>query len=127
MLKDPAMLDDVYLKYPHRVEALGYVFVMALLLYGMLEYRIRQALTFEKVPLTLPGNRKSHRLTGQVLLKMLTSIKVLLIEQEDGTKQRILLGNAEEDARRVVELAGYNIDIYTTTKKHETSQEKSTN
>lgn len=127
VLKDPAMLDDIYLKYPHRVEALGYVFIMALLLYGMLEYRIRKAMTFEKAPLTLPGNRKSHRPTGQVLLKMLTSIKVLLIEQEDGTMQRMLLGNAEEDARRVVELAGYDMDIYTTPKKLKASKDESTN
>lgn len=118
VLKDPAMLDNIYLKYPHRVEALGFVFVMALLLYGMLEYRIRRALTFEKTPLTLPGNRKSYRPTGQVLLKMLTSIKVLLIEQEDGTKQRILLGNADENARRIVDLAGYSMAIYTEAKKH---------
>lgn len=113
ILKSPAMLDDVYLKYPERVEALGIVFVMALLLYGMLEYRIRRAMAFEKDPLILPGNRKSHKPTGQALLESLTSIKTLLIPQADGTTQRMLLGNAEESACRIVKLAGYDMDIYT--------------
>lgn len=42
---------------------------------------------------------------------------MLLIEGEDGVVQRMLLGNAEEDARRVIELAGYDMDIYITAKK----------
>jgi transposase len=32
----------VYLKTPSRIEALGIVFVMALLVYGMLEWRVRE-------------------------------------------------------------------------------------
>lgn len=112
-LKSPAMLDGVYLKHPERVEALGIVFVMALLLYGMLEYRIRKAMTFEKVPLILPGKRKSIKPTGQALLESLTSIKVLLIPKEEGSTQRFLLGNAEETACRIVQLAGFDMNIFT--------------
>ncbi|MDQ8737123.1 hypothetical protein [Paenibacillus sp. LHD-38] len=35
LLKDPVFLDAIYLKQPRRIEALGTVFIMALLLYGL--------------------------------------------------------------------------------------------
>lgn len=109
-LKNPQMLNGIYLKYPHRVEALGIVFVMALLLYGILEYRVRQRLQQEKEPLILPGNRKSFQPTGQALLDKLADIQVLLI-QENST-QRYLLDNADETTKRIVQLAGYDMTIY---------------
>jgi transposase len=50
LLKDPVMLDAIYLKQPKRVDALGVVFVMALLIYGLLEWRgARKKGTFLKV------------------------------------------------------------------------------
>lgn len=109
-LKNPQMLHGIYLKYPHRVEALGIVFVMALLLYGILEYRVRQRLGQEKEPLILPGGRKSFRPTGQALLEKLTDVQVLIVEAQ--ATQRFLLDNADETTKRIVQLAGYDMTIY---------------
>ncbi|RHW36050.1 hypothetical protein D1B31_18375 [Neobacillus notoginsengisoli] len=47
------MIDVVFLKTPERIEALGIVYVMALLVYGMLEYLIRAKMKYEKNPLIL--------------------------------------------------------------------------
>src|SRR5690625_2331798 len=42
LLKSPAIIDGFFLKKPSRIEALGIIFVMVLLIYGILEYRIRE-------------------------------------------------------------------------------------
>ncbi|WP_164821825.1 hypothetical protein [Paenibacillus koleovorans] len=50
LLKDPQFVGGVYLKTPNRIVALGIVLVMALLLYGILKYRIRQQLDQQEKP-----------------------------------------------------------------------------
>ncbi len=74
LLKDPVILEAMYVKQPRRVEALGVVFVMALLIYGLLEWRVREQMKREKEPLILPGNRKSFTPTGEMLLALLKTI-----------------------------------------------------
>ncbi|WP_127586918.1 IS1634 family transposase [Paenibacillus koleovorans] len=111
LLKDPQLVGGVYLKTPDRIEALGIVLVMALLLYGILEYRIRQQLDQQEKPFRVPGRSRDYKPTGQVLLLMLQQIKVLLIQYEDH-RERLLTDNADDLARRVVEMAGYDMSIY---------------
>lgn len=41
LLKKEQMIDVVFVKTPERIEVLGIVYVMALLIFGMLEYRVR--------------------------------------------------------------------------------------
>jgi len=63
LLKDPPILNAVYLKQPKRIEALVTVFIMALLLYGILEWRVRDNLAKETTPILLPGKKKSFKPT----------------------------------------------------------------
>ena len=56
LFKSPAIIDGFFLKKPSRVEALGIVFVMALLIYGILEHRIREKMKQEETPLVLGGS-----------------------------------------------------------------------
>jgi transposase len=121
LLKDPAILDAVYLKHPHRIEALGIVMVMALLVYGVLEWRVREKLKQEKTPLTLPGKRKSYTPTGEMLLALLQTIQVMIYTAQ-GQSSRILSARVSENVKRVVELAGYAMTIYTTTNVEATSR-----
>jgi transposase len=44
VLKDPKRVGPVFLDRPERVEALGYVLLMALLVYSLIERRARKAL-----------------------------------------------------------------------------------
>ncbi|SCW76364.1 hypothetical protein SAMN04487970_104253, partial [Paenibacillus tianmuensis] len=53
-----------------------------------------------------------YKPTGQVLLVMLQQIKVMLIRYADRT-ERVLTDNADDLACRVVEMAGYDMTIYT--------------
>jgi len=63
--------------------------------------------------LQIPGRSKDYKPTGQVLLELLQSVKVMLLHDPDRTEQ-FLTDNADELARRVVEMAGYDMTIYTT-------------
>ncbi|MFA1820110.1 IS1634 family transposase [Virgibacillus oceani] len=111
ILKNPQMIDGFFLKKPSRVAALGIVFVMALLVYGILENRVREKMKEEKNPLVLGGKRKLFRPTGQVLLKELQKIKIIHIRQ-NGEILRFLPDNINEQCKRILELAGYDITIY---------------
>ncbi len=54
--------------------------------------------------LRVPGRSRDYKPTGQVLFLMLQQIKVLLIQYED-RRERVLTDNADDLARRVVEVA----------------------
>ncbi|MCF2941897.1 IS4 family transposase, partial [Paenibacillus alkaliterrae] len=112
LLKDPTILDAIYLKQPKRIEALGTVFIMALLLYGLLEWRVRENMKQETEPLILPGKRKSFNPTAEMLLAMLKSIQVILVQVE-GRTIRTVSAHVNDNVKRVVRLAGYDMAIYT--------------
>ena len=73
-LKDPVIVDGIYLKRPDRAYALAFVFVLALLVAAYLERRIRheQARTHE-VP-ELGGGRKTSAPTVQAILDLFRSL-----------------------------------------------------
>lgn len=48
-----------------RVEAMSFVFQLALLVAAYLEYRVRKSLEAEAAPLVLPGKRKSTNPTAE--------------------------------------------------------------
>ncbi|MEK5037085.1 IS1634 family transposase [Sporosarcina sp. FSL K6-3457] len=111
LLKEEQMIDAVFLKTPERIEALGIVYVMALLLYGMLEYRIRTSMKQETEPLILMGKRKLFAPTGKALLEQLADIQLILIRQ-NGQTMRFLPDNIKDQTKRIVTLIGYDMSIY---------------
>ena len=44
VLKDPYFIDELFVKIPERVEALGYVMIMSLMLVNLLERNVRKGL-----------------------------------------------------------------------------------
>lgn len=111
LLKEPQMMDAVFVKTPERIEALGIVYVMALLVYGILEYRIRSKMKNEKNPLILAGNRKLFEPTGKALLEQLNDIRIIVIRQGSVTL-RYLPDNIGAQTSRIVNLAGYDMNIF---------------
>ncbi|MEK5268842.1 hypothetical protein NSU00_13815 [Weizmannia sp. FSL W8-0401] len=63
------MIDAIYLKTPERVDTLGIVYVMALLIYGILEYRVRKELKEKNLSLILKGKRKLYQPTGTSIVR----------------------------------------------------------
>ena len=83
-LKDPAWAEVFFLKTPHRVEALGYVLLLALLLWSVWERRIRANLKHsgEKPLVDTTGMKKSNP-TAAVCRHILDGIRVMRLRDGD--------------------------------------------
>jgi transposase len=71
-LKDPLVANDVFLKKPRRIEAMGLVLVVALLLWRLMERAMRQ----KKVSLPGWNNRGTTRPTGFMMASKFSSVFV---------------------------------------------------
>lgn len=60
-IKDPRVVGPVYIKKPERVEALAYVFLMALLVFSVLQRGVRQAKQDETEPLIQRQDLQANR------------------------------------------------------------------
>ncbi len=65
-----------HIKKQSRVEALGYVLLMALLIAMLLQRRVRENLAKEETPLEIPGKVKTLKPTARMILDVLDTIKV---------------------------------------------------
>lgn len=108
-LKQPFLLGPIFLKNKDRVQAMSFVFQLALLVAAYLEYRVRKSLEAEAVPLVLPGKRKSTNPTARALLEMLDPLLVVKQGQD-----RALINYHGPEVIRALELAGFGKEIYLT-------------
>ncbi|MDH7579134.1 MAG: IS1634 family transposase [Bacillota bacterium] len=104
-LKSPVYLGPVFLEKPERVEALGYVFMLVLLVASYLEYRVRKGLKETGQVVLLPGNKKTDRPSTQTIMEILSQIEVLIIGGERYFPETLPL-----QAVSMVEWAGYDPD-----------------
>lgn len=106
MVKGAKHVGPMFLKRPERVEALGYVLIMALLVYSLIERRARQALAKADEPMQLAGGPTSYRPTGRPVLKRSPNTMVMVV---DG--KRVILENADIP-ERVLDLLGFDVRVY---------------
>lgn len=106
-IKDPEFVGSMYLKRPDRIQALGYVVLMAVLVKNLIERRVRRALKQETVPLSLPGKKKSWKPTGDKILDLFSGIDVIMTAPG---KREFSRGKNFPD--RLFMLAGFSPDIY---------------
>jgi transposase len=106
-LKDPLFVGPIYLKKPGRVEALAYVLLIALLIFGILERRVREAMKHETEPLIIPGKVKTFRPTGK---KILESVETVLVMTTDDPYRRAF--SKRYKVPRALKLAGFGPEIY---------------
>lgn len=84
-IKDPRVVGPVFLKSPERVNALAYVFLMALLVYSIIQRRARLALRDETEPMELAARGLStFTPTGRRVLELFYD--GLVIVADDGTR-----------------------------------------
>jgi transposase len=114
-LKNPVYIDGIYVKNTERVVAIGYVFLMALLIYALLQRRVRRNLAKETKPLIIPGKRKSFSPTGTMLLEMLKPLTIITFETDSGRIHQVAENQLTEDIKRLLHLAGFSEDIYCST------------
>ena len=106
VLKDPKHVGPVYLDRPERVEALGYVLLMALLVYSLIERRAREALKDADEPMDLAGGPTSFRPTGRRVLERFENV---LVMRTDGERE---LPANDNLPRRVLELLDLDVTAY---------------
>ena len=102
-LKNRVYLGPVYLENPKRIYALGYVFILVLLLASYLEYRVRKALKEQGEAVKLPGNKSTDRPSVQTILEVLGTIQIVSIQG-----QRYFPDNVNRQALNMVRWAGFN-------------------
>jgi len=106
VVKDPKSVGAIYLKNQQRIEALGYVLIMALLVYSLIERRARLALVDADEPMELSGGPSTYRPTGR---RVLQRFENMLVSRVDG--ERVLPENVDVPSR-VLELLDLSVEIY---------------
>lgn len=109
-LKDPYYTDEIYLKKPERVQVLGYLFLLALVIYRVFQRCIRQFMN-ETHPMKT-GGRKLTKPTSQVIFQLFQYVQVVVFELPDGTKHRQFGKPLTYDQQRVLKGLGMDELIY---------------
>ena len=79
-LKSPMIVDRVFLKNNSRIEALGYLMLIALMIWTLMEREVRQNIS---EPLIGPGRVKMIKPTAWAIMMMLSSLKVVVYKNND--------------------------------------------
>lgn len=106
-LKDPAFVDAFFLHKPERIEALGYVLMLAALIFSLLERRIRQS----GQPLITPVRGQLDNPTGREVLQNIES--VVVIRTDALHRQLSIPLPSRKPFRDILAMAGFNETIYT--------------
>ncbi len=110
-IKDPIFVGPLHIKRKDRLEALCYVALLALALYMVLQIRVRKALEKESEPLVLAGKKKSFEPTASKILELFAPLKVMWLT--DGNRVKRQLPKRYNALTRVLKMAGFEFDIYT--------------
>lgn len=111
VLKSPAYVNAIFLNKPERIEAFGYIMVLAVLLMSLIERRICENLKPESEEINILGRRKTFSPTATALFKVFEQVKVVAISLESGI-QRVIPGGLDENQKRILKLCGLGEEIY---------------
>jgi transposase len=107
-LKDPIVVNDVFLKKPHRIDALGMILVISLMIYRLMERNMRAYLKKEKKEVIGWVNRKTDKPTSFMMTTAISGIMVVSIKG-----RRMLLGSLSERQLGYLEALGLTSNVFT--------------
>jgi transposase len=84
-VKDPAIVDSVFLEKPERIEALALVLLTALLIWRLMERSMRRSVEEQATPMTGWDNKPTRRPTAFMMTTKFSGVLVLKI----GTTRRL--------------------------------------
>lgn len=111
-LKDPSFMDELFVKYPERLEALAYLMLIALMIMTLLERTVRENLKGESERIMTAGKVRTYRPTGKALIETLDQIQVIKIFNEQNNRWERYC-EIDNNLKRILQLAGFDQDIYT--------------
>jgi transposase len=102
-LKDPAWAEVFFIKTPHRLEALGYVLLLALLVWCVWERRVRANLKASGEPPLIDTTKMPKKNpTAMVCRHIMASVKLMRRLTDDGSAPWKLVRALTAEQRRVV-------------------------
>lgn len=106
-LKDPMFVDSLFLKTPERIEALGYVLLIALFIYMTLEERIRTAVQQKNIRIQpVRGWHTSKPTAKQVILMLEHIVTIYWYDRETDRWQKQMQQN--DKAQQLFDLLRVN-------------------
>jgi len=107
-LKDPVLINSVFLKKPERIEALGLILVISLLLWRLIELNMRSHL--EKQQTAIPGwdNKPTERPTTFMMTTKFDNIRIIRIR-----RRRTLNGRLSNVQEKYLVALGLTATIFT--------------
>jgi len=108
-LKDPVIVNSLFLKKPHRIEALGLVLLLALLIWRLMEASMRKYVEETETKLTGLNNRPTDRPTSHMITRTFTSIMII----KTGHKRR-LARPLSADQSNYLKALGVRAAVFTT-------------
>jgi transposase len=113
-LKSPQWLGSFCLKTNERIAALGYILIMAAMVYTLWERRVRKALSNEdEMPLEGLDRKKTRKPTAYALQMIMSPIMVLG-QIVNGNCRFWLPRPLKPNQKRVCKLSGFSEDIFST-------------
>lgn len=111
-LKDPSFIDELFVKYPQRLEALAYLMIIALMILTLLERTVRENLKSESERIMIAGKVRTFKPTGKSIIETLDKIQVIMIFNEQSNCWERYC-EIDDNLKRILQLAGFEQDIYT--------------
>jgi transposase len=78
-LKDPLIVNDLFLKTPSRIDALGMILIIALMVWRLMERSMRAHVQNNKITLQGWDNKQTEKPTAFMMTTVLTDILVILV------------------------------------------------
>jgi transposase len=107
-LKDPVLVNAVFLKKPERIEALGLILVMSLLLWRLIELSMRSHLETEQTAIPGWDNKPTERPTTFMMTTKFDNIRIIKIRH-----QRALNGRLSRVQETYIAALGLTSAIFT--------------
>ncbi|MCW2279437.1 hypothetical protein [Heliophilum fasciatum] len=79
----------MYLKTPERVKAMGYVFLLALLVATYLEFRVRHTLARRNQTVLNRAGKPESRPTFKTIREVMEPMEILIVHTEHGLVRKI--------------------------------------
>jgi len=106
-LKDPwFMVDSVFLKLPHRIEALMMVMTLCLLVYNLGQYRLREALALQEETLPNQLGKEVQNPTLRWVFQLMENIAIISFYDDSGQIIKQCITNLTPLRKRIVRLMG---------------------
>lgn len=105
-IKNPKVVGPIYLKNPERVKALAYVFLMALLVYSIIQRRVRLRLEESDEPIEVYDKRSSFKPTGRSILEHFHHVNIALVGGVRYLPEKLTL------VRRLLGLLNLSEEVY---------------